>query len=223
MCVWFGEHLLHPTRLSSSLISYQNFACSTVLLLLDAVLENWWSRGTWEPMPAQKFRWDESSGGDSAGEWRYVLPRKKRARKTATAQDSKDTSKTGAKGSDRRRTHLEVILNTQRDSESEQHNDVDMTGAGAGASGAAAAASGGASAGTVTAEKKRAQEEAKRRMERIQSALTQLGSGDDMKEVRDKLDQEMSRAKKASEPQHLNTSRTTLKARRHECRGKPAG
>ena len=55
-------------------------------------------------MPAQKFRWDESSGGDSAGEWRYVLPRKKRARKTATTQDSGDTSKTGAKGSDRRRT-----------------------------------------------------------------------------------------------------------------------
>ena len=154
-------------------------------------------------MPAQKFRWDESSGGDSAGEWRYVLPRKKRARKTATAQDSGDTSKTGVKGSDRRRTYLEVILNTQRDSESEQQNDVDMTGAGAGASGAAAAASGGASAGTVTAEKKRAQEEAKRRMERIQAALTQLGSGDDMKEVRDKLNQEMSRAKKASEPQHL--------------------
>ena len=87
---------------------------------------------------------------------------------------------------------------------------MDMTGAGAGASGAAAAASGGASAGTVTAEKKRAQEEAKRRMERIQATLTQLGSGDDMKEVRDKLNQEMSRAKKASEPQHLATRRSTL-------------
>ena len=73
-----------------------------------------------------------------------------------------------------------------------------MTGGGAGASGAAAAASGGASTGTVTAEKKRAQEEAKRRMERIQAALTQLGSGDDMKEVRDKLNQEMSKTKKAS-------------------------
>ena len=47
------------------------------------------------------------------------------------------------------------------------------------------------------------QEEAIRRMERIQAALTQLVSGDDMKEVRDKLNQEMSRAKKASEPQHL--------------------
>ena len=78
--------------------------------------------------------------------------------------------------------------------------DVDMTGAGAGASGAAVAASGGASSGTVTGEKKRAQEEAKRRMERIQAALAQLGSGDDMKEVRDKLNQEMSGAKKASEP-----------------------
>ena len=84
-------------------------------------------------------------------------------------------SQTGAKGSDRSRTHLEVILNTQRDSESEQQNDVDMTGAGAGASGAATAASG-ASAGMVTGEKKKAQEEAKRRMERIQAALTQLGS-----------------------------------------------
>ena len=67
-------------------------------------------------------------------------------------------------------TYLEVILNTQRDSESEQQNDVDMTGADAGANGAAAAASG-ASAGTgtisVTGEKKKAQEEAKRRMERI--------------------------------------------------------
>ena len=116
---------------------------------------NWWGRGTWEPVPAQKFRWDESSGGDSAGEWRYVLPRKKRARKTATAQDSGDTSKTGAQGSDRRRMYLEVILNTHRDSESEQQN------------GAAAAASG-ASAGTgrisVTGEKKQAQEEATRRM-----------------------------------------------------------
>ena len=130
---------------------------------------------------------------------------KKRARKSeaATAQDSRDTSKTGVKWSDHRRTYLEVILNTQRDSESEQQNDVDMTGAGVGASGAAAAVSGGASAGTVTAEKKRAQEKAKRRMERIQAALTRLGSGDDMKEVRDKLNPEMSRAKKASEPQHL--------------------
>ena len=107
------------------------------------------------------------------------------------------------KKSDCRRSYLEVLLNTQRDSESEQQNDVDMTGAGSGTSGAAAAASGGASAGTVTGEKKRAQEEAKRRMERIQASLTQLGSGDDMKEVRDKLNQEMSRAKKASEPQHL--------------------
>ena len=188
-----------------SLISYQKFACSPVLCCLMPYWRNWWSRGMWEPMPAQKFRWDESSGGDSAGEWRYVLPRKKRARKSeaATAQDSRDTSKTGVKGSDRRRTYLEVILNTQRDSESEQQNDVDLIGAGAGASGAAAAASGGAFAGKVTAEKKRAQEEAKRRMERIQAALTQLVSGDNMKEVRDKLNQEMSRAKKASEPQHL--------------------
>ena len=53
---------------------------------------------------------------------------------------------------------------------------VDMAGAGAGASGAATAASG-ASAGTVTGEKKRAQEEAKRRKEKIQAALAQLGSG----------------------------------------------
>ena len=140
-----------------------------------------------------------------------MLPRKKRARKTATAQDSKNTSLTGVKGSDRRRMYLEVILNTQRDSESEQQNDVDMTGAGAGASGAATAASG----ASVTGEKKKAQEEAKRRMERIQVALTQLGSGDDMKEVRDKLNQEMSWARKASEPQHL--------ANGHGCRGKPAG
>ena len=165
-------------------------------------------------MPAQKFRWDESSGGDSAGEWKYVLPRKKRARKSETviAQDSRDTCKTLAKGSDRRRTYLEVILNTQRDSESEQQNDVDMTGAGAGASEAAAAASGGASAGTVTAEKKKAQEEAKRRMERIQAALTQLGSGGTTKRCRGQR-----------KPLSLNTSRTTLKARRHGCRGKPAG
>ena len=68
-------------------------------------------------MPAQKFRWDESSGGESIGERKYVLPRKKHARKTetATAQDSRDTSKTGVKGSDRRRTYLEVVPNTQRD------------------------------------------------------------------------------------------------------------
>ena len=57
-------------------------------------------------------------------------------------------------------------------------------------------------------------------MERIQAALAQLGSGDDIKEVRDKLNQEMSRGKKVSEP---HTSRTTLRARRHGCRGKPAG
>ena len=119
------------------------------------------------------------------------MPRKERARKTetATAQDDKNTSKTGVKGSDRRRTYLEVILHIRRDSESEQQNDVDMIGADAGANGAAAAAFG-ASAGSgaisLTGEKKRAQEEAKR-MERIQAALTQLGSEDDMKEVRDKL------------------------------------
>ena len=131
------------------------------------------------------------------------MPRKEKARKTeaATAQGSKDTSKIGVKGSKRRRTYLEVMLNTQKDSESEQQNDVDMVGADSGANGAAAAS--GACAGTVTGEKKRFQEEAKRRMERIQAALTQLGSGDDMKEVRDKLNQETSRAKKASEPQHL--------------------
>ena len=74
-------------------------------------------------MPAQKLHWDESSSGDSAGEWKYVMPRKKRARKTetATAQDAKDTSKSknesGVKVFDRCRTYLEVTLNTQRDSE----------------------------------------------------------------------------------------------------------
>ena len=101
------------------------------------------------------------------------MPGKKRARKTetTTAQDGKDKSKskseTGVKGFERRRTYLAVILNTQRDSESEQQNDVDMVGADSGANGAAAAF--GPSAGTgVTSEiggKKRAQEEAKRRME----------------------------------------------------------
>ena len=79
-----------------------------------------------------------------------------------------------------------------------------MVGTDSGATGAAAAS--GASSGTgvtsVTGEKKKAQEEATRRMERIQSALTQLGSGDHMKEEREKLDQEMSKAKKAWEPQH---------------------
>ena len=53
-----------------------------------------------------------------------------------------------------------------------------------------------------TGGKKKAHE-AKRCLERIQAALTQLGSGDDLKEVRDKLNQEMPRAKKASEPRHL--------------------
>ena len=50
-----------------------------------------------EPMPAQKLRWDESSSGDSAAEWKYVMPRKKQARKTetATAQDGKNPSKPG--------------------------------------------------------------------------------------------------------------------------------
>ena len=47
-------------------------------------------------------------------------------------------------------------------------------------------------------EKKRSQEEAKRRVERIQWALTQLGSGDDLKDVWEKLN-----PKKASKPQHL--------------------
>ena len=129
---------------------------------------------------------------------------------TVTAQDGKDKSESNSvsevKGFERRRTYLEVILNTQKDSESEQQNDVDMVGADFGANGAAPAASG-ASAGTgvtsVTGENQKAQEEAKRRMERVQAALMQLGSGDDLKEVRDNLNQEMSRAKKASEPQHL--------------------
>ena len=58
------------------------------------------------------------------------MPRKKRPRKTETvsAQDGPDKSKsksvTGVKGFERRRTYLEVILNTQKDSESEQLNDV---------------------------------------------------------------------------------------------------
>ena len=111
------------------------------------------------------------------------MPRKKRARETetVTAQDCKDKSKsksvTEVKGFERRRTYLEVILNTQKDSESEQQNDVGMVGADSGANGAAVAASG-ASAGTgvrsVTGEKKKAPEEAKRRMERIHLALTQF-------------------------------------------------
>ena len=53
----------------------------------------------------------------------------------------------------------------------------------------------------MTVEKKKA--EAKRRMERFQAALTQLGSRDDLKDDRKKLNQEIPRAKKASEPQHL--------------------
>ena len=130
------------------------------------------------------------------------MPRKKRARKTetATAQDGKDKSKskseTGAKWFERRRAYLEVILNTRRDSESEQHNDVDMVGADSGANGAAAGSGPSAGSGvtSVTGDRKRAQEEAKRRMERIQSALTQLGSGDDLNDVREKLNEEMSRA-----------------------------
>ena len=50
-------------------------------------------------MPEQKFRWDEFSSGDGAGELLYVMPRKKRARKTetATAQDGQDKSETGTK------------------------------------------------------------------------------------------------------------------------------
>ena len=159
-------------------------------------------------MPAQKFRWDESSSGDSAGELRFVMPRKKT--ETVSAQVVKDRKKSKSaievKGFERRCTYLEVILNTQKDSESEQQNDVDMVGADSGANGAAAAASG-ASAGTgvtsVTGEKKKAQEEAKRRMEGIQAALMQLGSRDDLKDVGEKLNQEMSRTKKAPEPQHL--------------------
>ena len=112
-------------------------------------------------MPAQKFRWDESSGGDSAGEWKYVLPRKKRARKAETATARQQGHEQD--WSERVRSPSYVSGgHTQRGSESEQQNDVDMTGAGAGASGAATAASG-ASARTVTGEKKKAQEEAKRR------------------------------------------------------------
>ena len=137
-------------------------------------------------MPAQKFRWDESSSGDSAGEWRYVMPRKKRA-KTATAQGHEQA---GVTGFDRRRTYSEVVLNTQRDSESEQQNDVDEVGADSGANGAAA----GTGVPSVTGEKRREVRE------RIQAALAQSSSGDDMKELRDKLNQEMSRTKNASEP-----------------------
>ena len=65
-----------------------------------------------------------------------------------------------------------------------------MTGAGAGASGSSgAAASGGASAGTVTAEKKKRKKKPNVVWRDPRAALTQLGSGDDMKEVRDKLNQ----------------------------------
>ena len=126
------------------------------------------------------------------------MPHKKRARKTetVTAQDGKDKSKSKSKnvnevkGFERRRTYLELILNTQKDFESEQQNDVDMVGADPGATGAAAAASG-ASAGTgvtsVTGEKKKAQKnEAKRRMARILAALTQLWFGD-LQDAREKL------------------------------------
>ena len=102
---------------------------------------------------------DGSSSGDSAGEWRYAMPRKKRARKTETVRTgARARVKLGAKGFERRSTNLEVILNAQRDSESEQHSDVDMVGADSGANGAAAAS--GPSVGTgvtsVTGEKKRA-------------------------------------------------------------------
>ena len=101
-------------------------------------------------------------------------------------------------------SYVDVTLDTQRDSESEQQNDVDTVGADSGANGAASSPSAGTGVTSVTGEKQRAQEEAKRCMERIQLALTQLGSGDDLKDVREKHNQEMSKAKKASEPHLAN-------------------
>ena len=110
-------------------------------------------------------------------EWRQrwrVAVRDATKEETATTQDGKDKTKIGVKGSDRRRTYLGVILDTQRDSESEQQNDVGMVGADSGANGAAAASgpSAGTGATSVTGEKKRAPEEAKRRMERIYPETT---------------------------------------------------
>ena len=78
-----------------------------------------------------------------------------------------------------------------------------MTGAGAGASGAAAAASG-ASAGTMTGEKKRAQEEAKRRVERIHAASGSVGL---WRRYEGSSGQAQPRDVKSLS---LNTSRTTL-------------
>ena len=103
---------------------------------------------------------------------------------------SKSKSETGAKGFERRSTNLEVILNAQRDSESEQHSDVDMVGADSGANGGSCCVRSFCwYRGDVCDRRK--EESSKRRMERIQLALTRLGSGDDLKDVREKLNQEM--------------------------------
>ena len=143
----------------------------------------------WEPMPAQKFRWDESSGGDSAGEWKCALPRPKRSRKSETGTRARLRKGPTSFVSGGHSEHF------KGGTESGQQNDVDIIGAGVGASGAATTSSG-ASAGTVTGEEEGSRR-AERRMERIQAALTQLGSGDDMKEVVDKFNQEMLRAKRS--------------------------
>ena len=128
-----------------------------------------------------------------------MLPRKKRARRMATAQDSGDTSKTGAKGSDRRRTYLEVI---DSESESEQQNDVDKTSAGVGGEWSSDSC-----VWCFCGNGDWRREEGSRRGQtwygEDPGGFDSVGLWSDMKEVRDKLTQEMSRAKKASELQHL--------------------
>ena len=103
-------------------------------------------------------------------------------------------------------TYLKHFLNTQKDSENEQQSDVDMVGADAGRTGQQLSGTPvGTTATSVSGEKQKAQEEAKRLMERIQSALTHLGSGDVLKDVRET----QSRAVCGEES-----------LRRHGCRGK---
>ena len=94
----------------------------------------------------------------------------------------------------------EAFLNTQKDSENEQQSDVDIA-----LTLCAFCTPVGTTATSVSGEKQKAQEEAKRLMERIQSALTHLGSGDVLKDVRET----QSRAVCGEEC-----------LRRHGCRGK---
>ena len=125
------------SRVTEREVQDQHFACSPLYsdALSEKLVESWHvgADASTEVPVGRNF--------ECRQRWRVsVRGRKKRAKTTTAPQDGKDksTAESGAKGSERRRTNLQVILNTQKDSENEQQSDVDMVGADAGKNGAAA-------------------------------------------------------------------------------------